>query len=100
MAWERLCEVKEEGGLGFKKLHEFNIAMLSKQAWRIINNANPLVTQLLKARYYPSTYFLNASSGSDQSYIWRSLLETRAVIRQGCRRRIGDEKTTRIWKIP
>lgn len=32
MAWERLCEVKEGGGLGFKKLSEFNVATLAKQA--------------------------------------------------------------------
>lgn len=100
MAWERLCEVNEEGGLGLKKLHEFNIAMLAKQAWRIINNANPLVTQLLKARYYPTTDFLNALPRANQSYVWRSILETQAVVKQRCRRRIGDGKDTRVWQVP
>ncbi|XP_074347578.1 uncharacterized protein LOC141686442 [Apium graveolens] len=32
MSWTRLCEVKEGGGLGFKRLREFNMAMLAKQA--------------------------------------------------------------------
>lgn len=30
MNWEKLCEVKEGGGLGFKKLRDFNVAMLAK----------------------------------------------------------------------
>lgn len=60
MSWERLCEPNEMGGLGFRQLREFNIAMLGKQAWRLINNANPLVTEIMKARYYPRTDFLNA----------------------------------------
>ncbi|XP_074347622.1 uncharacterized protein LOC141686487 [Apium graveolens] len=100
MAWERLCEVKEEGVLGSKKLHEFNIAMLAKQAWRIINNVNPLVTQLLKARYHPTIDFLNALPVANQSYVWRSILETQEVVRQGCRRRIGDGKDTRVSQVP
>lgn len=45
MSWERLCTVKEVGGLGFKSLRIFNIAMLAKQAWRLITSVNLLVTR-------------------------------------------------------
>ena len=34
MRWERLCKPKSVGGLGFKKLHEFNLALLSKHGWK------------------------------------------------------------------
>lgn len=100
MAWDRICDVKEEGGLGFKKLSEFNIAMLAKQAWRLINNVNPLVTQIMKARYYPNADFLQASLGVNPSYVWRSILEAQEVVSKGCRRRIGDGKDTRVWEVP
>ncbi|KAL8089279.1 hypothetical protein AgCh_038904 [Apium graveolens] len=100
MSWERLCTVKEDGGLGFKSLKSFNVAMLAKQAWRLINNTNPLVTDLMRARYYPESDFLNAKLGSNPSFVWRSILETQEVIKQGCRKRIGDGLTTKIWKVP
>lgn len=53
LAWDRLCDARENGGLGFKCLSKFNKAMLAKQGWRLLNNVNPLVTNLMKARYFP-----------------------------------------------
>lgn len=80
MSWDRLCVVKEDGGLGFRKLRGFNVAMLSKQAWRIINNENPLVTFHMKARYFPHTDFLGVSLVTNPSYVRRSILEAQQSI--------------------
>lgn len=100
LLWKKLCVVKEAGGLGFKRLREFNIDMLAKQAWRSINYSNPLVTNLMKSWYYPTSDFLDASIGNNPSYVWRSILETHEVIKKGSRRRIGDSEDTMVWKVP
>lgn len=44
--------------------------------------------------------FLDATLGNNPSYVWRSLMETQSVLRQGCRRRIGDGSSTKVWKVP
>lgn len=74
--------------------------MLAKSAWRLVNNSNPVVTNLMKATYYPDTDFLHVTMGANLSYIWRSILEAHGVVRQGARKRIGDGNSTRGWKVP
>lgn len=58
MSWDRLCAPKMQGGLSFKHIHEFNIALLGKQAWRIITNPDSLVARIFKARYFANSSFM------------------------------------------
>ncbi|KAK4407847.1 hypothetical protein Sango_0365700 [Sesamum angolense] len=76
--------------MGFRKLHAFNLAMLAKQDWRILNNLDLLVSQILKARYFPNDEFLNAKKRSNISFTWHSILDARPVIERGVRWRIED----------
>lgn len=100
MAWDKLCTVKEGGGLEFKRLKDFNVSMLAKQGWRLVTNANPLVTKLMQARYFLDSDFLNAKLGTNPSYMWRNILSAQEVVRQGCRKKIGDSNSTYVWKVP
>jgi len=100
LSWERLCLTKDRGGLGFKRLHEFNVALLAKQGWRLLMSPDSLVCKLLKARYFSSCGFLDAKLGSNPSYIWRSILTGQALLKEGVVRRIGDGTETLIWGVP
>jgi len=62
LSWEKLTLPKCKGGLGFRDIHTFNLAMLAKQAWRLVQNPTSLCAQVLQARYYPNGDVLNARS--------------------------------------
>lgn len=63
-SWEALKNRKKEGGLGFKDLIAFNTAMLGKQAWRISQNPQSLLSRVMKGLYYPHGDFWKVGHGS------------------------------------
>ena len=70
LSWDKVCTPKEMGGLGFRNLKSFNLALLAKQGWRLQTNTHSLVSHVLKARYFPHTDFLQAKLGSKPSFAW------------------------------
>jgi hypothetical protein len=82
LSWENLTKSKKEGGLGFRDLYGFNLAMLAKQAWRMLTNPESLCARVLKAKYFPNCSILEAPLGSGISYTWRSILKGVSLLKE------------------
>ncbi|XP_074328182.1 uncharacterized protein LOC141666094 [Apium graveolens] len=96
LAWERMCMSKESGGLGFRDIYGFNLALLGKQCWSLIKRPNALVTRVLKARYYPSCHILDAKRTGGVSYTWSSIWEAKEEMKKGLRWVLGDSESINI----
>ena len=84
-----MTKPKYMGGLGFRDFELFNLALLARQAWRIVQEPDTLSARILKAVYYPSSGFLVAELGASPSRIWRAIIDGKEVLKQGLIRRIG-----------
>ncbi|KAL0010668.1 hypothetical protein SO802_005776 [Lithocarpus litseifolius] len=93
-----MCTPKKDGGLGFRDLKTFNLALLSKQGCRIYTNTHSLVHRVFKARYFMNGDFLHAELGRQPSYAWRSIMAAKHIVHAGHRWQVGDGTTVRIWK--
>ena len=69
VAWEKLIQPKFMGGLGFRDIELFDLALLARQAWRILQNPMAMTAQLSKVVYYPACDFLQAPLGSRPSQV-------------------------------
>lgn len=94
MIWNKVCMPKNCGGLRLRELKKFNLSMLAKQRWRLLN---PLVSAVMKAMYHPNSSFLDATIGTNLSYVWKSILASIEVIKAGAQKRIGNGMDTYVW---
>ena len=99
VSWERLCEAKEVGGMGFKDIEQFNNALLAKQVWRMMNNPDSLCFRVFKVRFFPNCSILDVEEKASGSYAWKSILSARDVIRKGMVWRIGNGQSVRLRRI-
>jgi len=67
LSWEKISIHKSHGGMGFKDLTAFNLAMLGKQAWKFMSEPHSLVSRIFKVRYFPNNSFMSASLGHNPS---------------------------------
>ena len=86
--------------MGFRDVSAFNQALVAKQSWRILQNPDSLLARVLKDKYFKESSFLEAEARGGASYLWRSILWGRNVIKLGLRRRIGDGRSTRVFDDP
>lgn len=58
------------------------------------------MAKLFKARYYPNSNFLATKLGDSSSFVWRSVLEDRNVIKFRVIRRVGLGLSVNILEDP
>jgi hypothetical protein len=86
------------GGIGFKDLHSFNVALLAKQGWKLSHISNSLSYCMMKANFFPSCHFLHAKLRSNPSFLWCNVLGARDIVREGSSWSVGNGGSIRIWK--
>ena len=82
--------------MGFHDLRSFNLTMLAKQGWRLLQDQESILFQCLKARYFPHCHFLDAMESQKCSYTWKSIMVAIPVLKQGCCWRVGDGSSIRV----
>jgi hypothetical protein len=95
--WSELTLPKPYGGMGFRDIKKFNLAMLGKQGWCFMTNPTSLCARVLKGKYYPTGDFMSASRKKNSSHTWRAILTWRSVLDLGLIRHIDNGTSTNIW---
>jgi hypothetical protein len=58
-SWNSLCSPKALGGLGFKKMEDVNLALITKLGWKLLTSSTSMWVQQLQGKYIFSGSFLS-----------------------------------------
>ncbi|KAL0444124.1 UNVERIFIED_CONTAM: hypothetical protein Slati_2135100 [Sesamum latifolium] len=97
-AWTDLCQLKDGGGLGFRQLESFNLALLAKQGWRLLTRPHSQVGNIFRAKYYPNSTFIDTSTGTWPSLTWCSIVATKDLLIRGGKWKVRTGYQIRIWR--
>lgn len=86
--------------MGFKDLFEFNLALLCKTAWRIVNNYEELWIKVLRGLYFPDGDFLQGRKGGGVSWGWINVFEGMSTMLKGLIWSVGNGRKIKIWNDP
>lgn len=97
--WDSICTLKACGGLGFRRLYDFNKALISKLALSIASNKDIIWVQMLKCKYLRGKSFLfDDLSFNSASWAWNDIKNTRDLILKGASFYVTNSSDILIWK--
>lgn len=76
---------------------DVNKAMIAKLGWRLITNEDSMWSRALLAKYCRRFDYLSASERGGKSWIWRSLLQVRDIIKAGLCWQVRNGAQLNIW---
>lgn len=100
LSWTNMTMSKGAGGLGFRDLYGFNLALLGKQCWNFLRNPDSLVARIFKARYYASTSLFETSRGGGVSFVWSGLWQAKECLKTGFKWIFGDGSNIHAFADP
>ncbi|XP_017632558.1 uncharacterized protein LOC108475063 [Gossypium arboreum] len=96
--WENLCQPKDNGGLGFRRLSDQNSAFMMKLGYNLIFKIGTLWVQVLRGKYGMKESMPDSIIRSNCSYMWRAVARAWPLLRSFMIWSIGDGKSVRCWK--
>ncbi|KAL5544025.1 hypothetical protein UlMin_007809 [Ulmus minor] len=93
-AWREVCQPKQWGGLGFRKMRDLNCSMLAKWAWNLMKGHNSLCCSVLQACYLLHKKFSYATAARGDSPFWKSIVVAKNLVMKGACFLVGNAYLT------
>ena len=96
-SWRSICLPKSDGGLGFKRMHDFNLSLVAKLGWKLLSSSNCLWVNQLLSKYVKYGDFLSSPTPSTASWLWKGIQKIRPIIQEGACLRVSRFSSGPIW---
>ncbi|KAJ4799714.1 RNA-directed DNA polymerase (reverse transcriptase)-related family protein [Rhynchospora pubera] len=82
VAWARICQPTDKGGLGVRQLQSFGDALFLKLVWEMMSGSNKIWVQICSGKYFHNLGFLRATNVAGTSPTWRHTVKMREFFKE------------------
>ena len=97
VSWISVCTPKEAGGLGLRRLEEWNRVLGLKLIWLIFAAGGSLWVSWVRRHLIADRNFWDIQPQRRDSWIWKSLCNLRHIARPMVICEVGNGSTARFW---
>ena len=97
--WDTIARTREQGGLGIKKVHQMNLAMLVKIGWRLIVETESLWAKVIRGKYIREE--MNTSKFTkkqNSSNAWNGIVPAAGILDKKIKVNAYNGKYTMFWR--
>lgn len=98
IAWDSVCTPKETGGLGLKRIEDWNQVLGLKLIWMLFAAGGSLWVSWIKVHLIGASDFWDLDENSGGSWIWRSICKLRQLAKPFIICEVGSGITASFWK--
>jgi len=73
------------------------MGLLAKKGWRLVQHPETLVARVFQEKYHSGGSFLESQLGWRPSFAWRSIWNSKSLLKEGLMWKVGTGENIRIW---
>ncbi|KAL4282284.1 hypothetical protein GQ457_03G032640 [Hibiscus cannabinus] len=99
--WETLCQPLHNGGLGFRRIYDFNLAFILKIGYALVTQLDSFWICILRQKYKMNSLLPASLTRNNCSPLWRAIAKSWDILRDSIAWSIGNGTRARplddIW---
>ena len=98
VVWDQVCFLKKEGGLGIKRITEWNKIVLLKYIWNLCNDSDGLIWFIwIRFNFLRGRNFWIIKASGSCFWVWGKILKFRFLVWPKMKYIIGDGMIIFLW---
>ena len=97
ISWEEVCTLKEEGGLGVRRIKDVVHVFSLKLIWQLFEASDFLWAAWVRTYLIRNESFWDVKEREVGSWVWKKLLKLRLLAQKFLRMEIHNGKSIRFW---